>query len=229
MPASPQLENGYTSIANEIIEALMRTNLSAYQIRILWGIWRRTYGFHKKEDWLSNSQLVEMTGLRKQHISRTIKELLQRNIVTKSGYKVAFNKDYTQWRESPKQVTVTNSGYKVTSTGDHSNQFRGTQKKKVLKKESTFSPSDFDTFWNLYPKRNGRKAGKVECLDWCEHHLKNGDGALLLQAVKNYAASKEPKEGFARDPIRFLKKDFWQDFIPKQQEAEDYFYWGDDK
>ena len=89
-----------------------------------------------RQDWISNSQLVEMTGLRKQHVSRAVRELIQRNIVAKSGNKFAFNKDYTQWRELPKQVTVTNSGYKVTSTSDPSNQFRGTQKKKVLKKDA---------------------------------------------------------------------------------------------
>lgn len=116
--ASPQVENGYTKIANEIIETLMRTNLSSYQSRILWAIWRKTYGWNKKEDWISNNQLVMMTGIRKQHVSRTIKELIKRNMVTKSGNKTAFNKDYTQWEKLPKQVTVTNSGNTVTNSGN---------------------------------------------------------------------------------------------------------------
>jgi hypothetical protein len=94
-----------------------------------------------------------------------------------------------------------------------------------VSKKDFFSPSDFDTFWNLYPKRNGRKAGKAECLDWCQHRLKNGDGALLLQAVKNYAASKEAKEGFARDPIRFLKKDFWRDFVSHEPGKGPGYFW----
>jgi phage replication O-like protein O len=127
------LEDGYLKIANGIAEALMRTNLSAYQSRILWALWRKTYGFNKKADKVSNSQFVELTGLRKQHVSRTIKELKARKIVTNSGYKIAFNKYYQQWRELPIQVTpkklpiqvttVTNSGYK-------SNLYRGPQKTK---------------------------------------------------------------------------------------------------
>lgn len=139
MAASPQLENGFTRIANEIAEALMRTNISAYQGRVLWAIWRETYGFQKKEAWISNSRLVGMTGLRKQHVSRTIKELLDRHIVTRSGYKVGFNKDYTQWRELPRQVTVSNSGYKVTQDGYPSNQSRGTTKK--IKRKTVYRPS----------------------------------------------------------------------------------------
>ena len=42
--ANPQSENGHIDIANEIGEALSRINFSAYESRILWVIWRKTYG-----------------------------------------------------------------------------------------------------------------------------------------------------------------------------------------
>lgn len=128
--ASPQLDIGHTKISNVIMGALMRTNLSAYQSRILWAIFRKTYGWHKKEDWISNSQLVKMTGIAKSHVSRTVGQLIDRNIVTKSGNKFSLNESYTQWRELPKRVTVTNSGNKVTCTGEH---------KRILYKRNTYS------------------------------------------------------------------------------------------
>ncbi len=212
--ASPQLEDGYTRIANEILEVIMRTNLSSYQTRILATIWRETYGFQKKDGWLSNSQLVEKTGLRKQHVSRTLKELLTRNIVTKSGYKIAFNKDYTQWRELPKRVTVTNSGYRVTSTGVKSNQFRGTQKKKYNKEIYVRS---FEEFWKTYPARNGKKLEPTETFKrYCK--LPEADLALCNQAVINYANSENVKKGIGiKDPKRFLLdgKDtgYWREWI----------------
>lgn len=140
MAASPQCENGYTRLANEIIEALMRTNLSAYQSRILWAIWRRTYGYHKTQDWIANRQLVEMTGIKKPHVSRTVSELIMRNMVTQAGNKVGFNKDYTRWRELPIRVTVTPSGNKVTHRGTRSYPSGGTQKKKHKKKKNAPSP-----------------------------------------------------------------------------------------
>lgn len=116
--ANPQIEDGFTRIANEIIEALMRTNLHPYESRILWAIWRITYGYHKKADWILNKQLVNMTGIHKAHVSNTISKLTTRKIVTRSGNKIAFNKDYQQWRELPKQVTVTRSGNSVTNSGN---------------------------------------------------------------------------------------------------------------
>lgn len=116
---TPQLENGYTRIANELLEQLGKINLSAYQTRVLFCIIRKTYGYGKKDDWVSVSQIVEMTGIHKAHISRTKKELLQRKIVTSSGNKIGIQKDFSLWVELPRQVTVTSSGNtkKVTNLG----------------------------------------------------------------------------------------------------------------
>jgi len=121
----------------------MRTNLSSYQWRILIAVWRKTYGWKKKEDWISVSQLEEMTGIRKSHVSRTKKELIARNIlVTNSGNKIGFNKDYQAWRELPNQVTskkVTNSGSKVTSLGTKKLPDQGNtkEKKETIQKKGT--------------------------------------------------------------------------------------------
>ena len=119
--SDPQNENGYLAIPHDIAEALMRTRLSPNQSRLLWAILRKTWGWHKESDWISNSQFVEMTGISRGHVSRGIRELVMRNIVTRAGNKTAFNKDYTQWRELPIGVRgyqVTNSGNTVTPSGN---------------------------------------------------------------------------------------------------------------
>ena len=103
--AKPQKENGHVDIANEIVEALARTSLSGYESRILWVIFRKTYGWHKKEDWITNTQISDMTGIAETHTSRTIKILLWKNIILKNGNKLAFQKDYDKWKKLPKGVT----------------------------------------------------------------------------------------------------------------------------
>lgn len=105
-------------LANETVEALSRTNLSPYEWRFLMVLFRKTYGWAKKDDWISLSQIVEMTGMHKAHVSRAKKKLLARNIVTQTGNRIAFNKYHTQWRELPNLVTVTQTGNKVTSSGN---------------------------------------------------------------------------------------------------------------
>jgi len=116
---SPQIEDGYTRIANESLEALCRVNLSAYAWRTLLALIRKLYGFQKKEDFISVSQFQKLTGLKRQHQSRALKELEDKKIITRIGdgfiNKYAFQKDYLKWK------TITYKGdnnQTVTHIGD---------------------------------------------------------------------------------------------------------------
>ena len=100
----PQLEDGYTRIANVILEGLCRINLTSYQTRVLFYIFRKTYGYNKKEDWISVNQIAKATRIRQTHVSRAKKELLLRKIITSNGTKIAFQKNSTMWCDIPIQV-----------------------------------------------------------------------------------------------------------------------------
>jgi len=152
--ANPQAEDGHVDIANEIVEALAVTYLSSYESQVLWAIFRKTYGWHKKEDWITGSQLVEMTGIAKGHISRTLKKLIDRNMVNKNGKKLSFQKDYDKWIKLPKRVTnikllkqdiklpkrvteVTQIGQEVTQIGKHKRNYtKETSSKEIIQKKS---------------------------------------------------------------------------------------------
>ncbi len=70
----------------------------------------------------------------------------------------------------------------------------------------------FEEFWEAYPARNGKKLLKADAQEAFKR-IKDGDIPLLLQAVGNYAVSKTATDGFAKDAVRFLKKDVWRDWI----------------
>jgi hypothetical protein len=76
-----------------------------------------------------------------------------------------------------------------------------------------------ETFWTAYPKRHGKKVGKKECFDFIKYSIESTDYDKLIAAAGNYAKSEDVKKGFAKDPIRFLRKDFWKDWIepPKRE------------
>ena len=103
--AKPQIENGHVDIANEIAEALCQINLSAYENRVVWAIFRKTYGWHKKWDRITFSQFQEITDLDRRHIGRTIRRLIGRNIVASRGngqnIEYSFQKDYDIWEGKP--------------------------------------------------------------------------------------------------------------------------------
>jgi len=108
--STPQLENGFVRIATEIIEALMAYRLPGEQMQCLLVIIRKTYGFNKKMDMISNSQFVGATGMAKPSICRAINGLVDKNIVYKNANNYIpsyqFNKNYKTWKVLTKKLTV---------------------------------------------------------------------------------------------------------------------------
>jgi len=118
--ANPQLENGYTRIANEILEALGRTRIPGEARQVLDVIIRRSYGFGKKRDRISLSQFVEATGIVKPHVVRALNRLHAMNIITKekNGRLMSYglNKDYTTWHRLHGSAITKNDN--VTKNGN---------------------------------------------------------------------------------------------------------------
>lgn len=106
MSEHPELSDGYGKIANEIMDALSATYMSSYESQFLWCLFRHTYGWSKKDDLITLSEVAASTGMHLSHVSRTKKKLLHRKIVTQTGNKIAFNKYYSQWVRLPKQVML---------------------------------------------------------------------------------------------------------------------------
>ncbi len=96
--ANPQVENGFTKIANEILEALVKTKLTQSEWRVLFFIIRKTYGWHKKIDRLALSQIALGTGIARQNVFRTLQSLIRKNIVLRPDNRhIGFQKDYSKW------------------------------------------------------------------------------------------------------------------------------------
>jgi phage replication O-like protein O len=98
-----QKENGYTAIANAIMEALYKADLSGQEFRLTLLVLRKTYGFHKLEDAISLSQMCLETGMHHIRCSQVITRLQLMKIVTVTeningiGKKYKFNKDFETW------------------------------------------------------------------------------------------------------------------------------------
>lgn len=100
--ANPQKENGFTPIANEILEKVVNMPLLGAEFRIMFFIIRKTYGYHKKQDRISLTQFEQGTSLSRPTIVKAIKNLMVRNMIVKiylpgenTGY--SFVKDHEKW------------------------------------------------------------------------------------------------------------------------------------
>lgn len=101
------LEDGYTRIANDLFEAVMCADLTARQLKVVMAIIRKTYGFGKKLDRITNTQIAEMTGIHHTHVCKAKNEMIAMNIIISSGNKIGINKDFTEWNFNISQVSET--------------------------------------------------------------------------------------------------------------------------
>jgi phage replication O-like protein O len=97
----PQLEDGFTRIANELFEAILGFGLSGTEYAVVFAIIRKTYGYGKKEDDMSASQIGEMIGKHRNHVTVAINELVSKSVLNKRqgsyGMILGINKDYQNW------------------------------------------------------------------------------------------------------------------------------------
>ncbi|WP_115694657.1 replication protein [Klebsiella pneumoniae] len=116
------LDDGFTRIANELLEAVMRAGLSQHQLLVFMAVMRKTYGFNKKSDWVSNEQLSELTGILPHKCSAAKSVLVKRGILTQTGRVIGINKTVSEWSSLPvkgtekrpylRKVTLPESGKK---------------------------------------------------------------------------------------------------------------------
>lgn len=100
--ASPQLENGHTRIANELLEALARAQLSAREFRCLLAIARETYGWSVKAKPISAGHVARMTGLQRTKAARALERLKEMNVLSNGASGLGLQKDYEAWAKPPR-------------------------------------------------------------------------------------------------------------------------------
>lgn len=116
------LDDGFTRIANELLEAVMHAGLSQHQLLVFMAVMRKTYGFNKKSDWVSNEQISVLTGILPHKCSAAKSALVKRGILTQTGRVIGINKAVSEWSPLPvkgtekkpylKKVTLPESGKK---------------------------------------------------------------------------------------------------------------------
>ena len=146
--ANPQLENGYTQIPNELLEAFAKIRIPGEARQVLDVIFRKIYGFRKHEDSISLSQFCLATGLIKPRICEAIKKLEVMNLITvkrnDGPTMYRFIKDFDKWEPLRKNVIVTEKRNQHYGKAEKSlrKSVHTKEKKKTITKE--IPPQVFD-------------------------------------------------------------------------------------
>ena len=101
--ANPQLENGYTSIANEILDNLCKLSLNGTELKVVICIFRYTFGFRRKSHKLSASFIARWGNCDVRAVKRALKKLQEDKIIICVNSEMRgvtselmFNKNYEQ-------------------------------------------------------------------------------------------------------------------------------------
>lgn len=234
-----QLENGYTRIANEILEALAKTNLNGTQRRILDVIFRQTYGYKRKEHDLSIAFISKATNIHKKQIQRELNVLIERkfvDVISEATFSksrvIAFNKNYIEWLDGiqvanplpPNEIDTHTGNELVPSTG---NGLAPQIKKKENLKESSAKISINDFFeevWKIYPNKKGKSTVNKKS----KKAIYEIGIEKMTKAIENYKQElkretwKQPMNGstfFNGRYEDYLQDNFYEEFVPKDQVA----------
>ena len=164
--ASPQKENGYTSIANELLEQIYRRRFSASQLKILLLVIRFTSGFNRKTAALSNTFIAAGTGIHEITVSKEVGTLLRDNVLKlhkkptfHNSRVIGINKDYESWRnhlELAEALSVSEIFDRVSETGETELADTLTKKENLTKttvkkeKEKKASPKTDEKKYDEY-------------------------------------------------------------------------------
>ncbi|CAQ85217.1 MULTISPECIES: replication protein [Photorhabdus] len=101
------VDDGYTRIANELLESIMSADLTARQLKVVLAIIRKTYGFGKKTDRITNTQIAEMTGIHHTHVCKAKNEMIAMKIIVLSGNQIGINKIVSEWSTDISRLSET--------------------------------------------------------------------------------------------------------------------------
>jgi len=231
--ASPQKENGFTSIANELLEAIFGNNLTQREIKIVLCVIRYTYGFNRKEAQLSLRFISVATNINFRHTQTVLASLFSKNILLIergnqgiNGRIISLNKNYDSWvsidqkgnTNKPlaltKQVTVAltktvNSS--IDQTGDKEKQ------KKTLKKEDSY-------FFGLIPLDLNINGFKETWTNWITYRKEIKKKITVSTAKAQLKKLQDYKEQ-GMNPEEIINQSIekgWQGFFPLKQNGESY-------
>ncbi|EEQ1707762.1 replication protein [Escherichia coli] len=93
-----EVEDCYTRLANALYEELIGADLTKNQSKVAHAICRKTYGYGKKMDRISDSQLAQITRLPRQKVNKAKNELIAMKVILREGQQIGPNKNIEEWQ-----------------------------------------------------------------------------------------------------------------------------------
>lgn len=165
-------DDGFMRVANELTDSILMADLTARQLKIMLAIMRKTYGFNKPLDRITNTQIAAMTGIHHTHVCSAKRQLIDRGFLISNGARIGINKHISMWE--------------MKGISQSSESLAKAAKQTLAKSANTLSPKQLNTKDNIQ-KTKGINTSSENSGESSDNPVSN------LPVVRADAAVSSPK------------------------------------
>lgn len=209
-------DDGYTRIANELLEAVMSADLTARQLKIVLAVIRKTYGFGKKLDRITNTQIAAMTGIHHTHVCTAKNEMIAMNILISSGNQIGVNKVVSEWNSCISQVSETLAKSANKSLAKSANEHSPSQlnTKETITKEKKENKNTMSEQVQTACEKASKPANKYQEIDqafesvfWSAGMVKKGKQKAMSAFRSQFQEWRKESRGTPEQFAQMLAED----------------------
>ncbi|MET6758962.1 replication protein [Pseudoalteromonas sp. NCIMB_1079] len=131
------IEQGYDRLAQKLTDTLANppVKLSAREYQIVFAVISKTYRWQKKNDWITNTQISNLTGIDSTNIGKIIKGLIAKKVLFRDGKNTGINPVVSEWQEiGTSQKQLKTSQKRLVKNTPKTSQKRLANSSKTTKK-----------------------------------------------------------------------------------------------
>lgn len=211
-----QLEDGFLRLANDLLDAAMCSGLPETELCILMAVWRKTYGFSKKMDWISNEQLSEMIGKHYTHCSTAKNNLVRKKVLIQEGRKVGMNTNISEWETKNNGFRKTLAEPAKETLAEPANRIKQNllTTKDNITKDKKYNKNTLPEQVRSTCEKVAKPAGKNQAADeafekifWCAGMVKKGKQKAMSAFRAKYQDWRKESGGTPEQFAQMLAED----------------------
>ncbi|ECC9542409.1 replication protein [Salmonella enterica subsp. salamae] len=205
------LDDGYARLSNMLLEAYSGADLTKRHFKVLLAILRKTYGWNKPMDRITDSQLSEITKLPVKRCNEAKLELVRMNIIKQQGGMFGPNKNISEWRIPQNEGVSLKTGDKTSLNlrecyPSKQGDTKDTIQKKEIQDKNTMSES-VRTECEKSSDRHEETDKAFEEIFWCAGMRKAGKKNAASAFRTQFREWRKTTRGTANEFATMLAED----------------------
>ncbi|NCH03882.1 replication protein [Cronobacter malonaticus] len=206
-----ELEDGYAKLSNMLLEAYAGADLTKRQFKVLLAILRKTYGWNKPMDRISDSQISEIAKLPVKRCNEAKLELVRMGLIKQQGGMFGPNKNIDEWCIPQNEGISLKTGDKTSLNLRESYPSKqGDTKDTIQKKERQYKntmPEQVQAKQEKAPSRHEETDKAFENIFWRAGMVKKGKQKAISAFRSQFQEWRKESRGTPEQFAQMLAED----------------------